>query len=286
MKPISIIALFLLVGGSLSPLLGQTMNDSYSIGINVVKDPQSSCPAFIGGVYPKSPAALAGLRPGDKLLKVNDTDVSSFNLMQISQSLRSNHPGNVSLLVERNHENIPFTIGREKYSMLLAKNGTKIVEGAIVPIDEPASEQAEKMQTLRFDPDHVDFRVFPLHYPPDQNRFYGGFEIYVLREPSRAIVGGIETSPASRAGLHWGDTIVAVDDVSLAGKSLPELEQLFSSNHASITRLTIDRNGAGKTITYTLARASDVLRENGKRMYKTRLVPSGVADEDLHCFHE
>jgi C-terminal processing protease CtpA/Prc len=145
------------------------------------------------------------------------------------------------------------------------------------------SEHTQKVQTLRFD--LADFRVFPLHYPADENRFYGGFEVYVPREPSRAVVGGIETGPASRAGLHWGDTILAVNDVPLSGKSLSELEQLFSSDHAMGTKLTINRVGSEKTITYTLVKASDLLKENGKRMYKDTLIPSGVADEDLHCFH-
>jgi len=50
--------------------------------------------------------------------------------------------------------------------------------------------------------------------------------------------------------------------------------------------MTIDRNSSEKVITYTLAKAADILQQNDKRMYKDDLIPAGVAAKDLHCFDE
>lgn len=269
-----------------SSLRGQALGDRYTIGISLLKSEKNSCPAFVFEVYPKSPAGLAGIHSGDKLIKVDGIDVSSFGSRQISQLICGDRANEVSILIEHQGAQSEFTMKREKFSLILADAGLKIADDAILPIDESAAEQSEKVSILNFDPDHIDFRVFPLHYPTALDLFYGGFEVYVFRNPRKVIVGGIENSPASRAGVHWGDTILNVNGVPVAGKSLAELEQMFSADHAVLTRLTIYRADAEKTIIYMLAKASDIIAENGKSMYKGRIIPSGVADRDLHCFDE
>jgi S1-C subfamily serine protease len=59
--------------------------------------------------------------------------------------------------------------------------------------------------------------VFPTHYPGGADLFYAGFELFVLRDPSQVMVGGIEESPASKAGVHWGDIVLSVNGLALAG---------------------------------------------------------------------
>src|SRR5580693_4526022 len=112
MTPTSILAVFPpLIGIAIPSVLhGQTIGDRYAIGVSFTKNWKSSCPAFVSGVYPKSPAARAGLRSGDKLLKVNGTDVSSLDLRQIATSIGSDHPGDVSLVVGRHRSEIAVTL--------------------------------------------------------------------------------------------------------------------------------------------------------------------------------
>ena len=270
--------------GVSSVLRGQLIGDTYTIGISLLKNERRSCPAFVFGVYPKSPAGLAGIQSGDKLLKVDGIDVSSFGSAEISRLIRDDRASEVSIRVERQGAQTEFTMKLEKFSSILADAGFKIADDAILPIDEPATEQSEKVRNLHFDPDHIDFRVFPMHYPTDLNLYYGGFEVYVFRMPSMVVVGGIESSPASRAGIHWGDTILKVNGVPVVGKSLAELERMFSADHPVLTKLTLYRASSEKTIIYTLAKASDIIAENSKSLYKGGIIPSGVADGDLHCF--
>jgi hypothetical protein len=97
-------------------------------------------------------------------------------------------------------------------------------------------------------------------------------------------VGGIEDSPAQKAGVHYGNAIISVNGVSLRGKSMAELERLFSSPKPASMTLVIDRDGAIKTFTLELAKASDVGRANGYQMYKGILIPAATPPDYLYCF--
>jgi C-terminal processing protease CtpA/Prc len=97
-------------------------------------------------------------------------------------------------------------------------------------------------------------------------------------------VGGIEDGPAKAAGVHYGDSTISVNGTSPRGKSLAELERLFSSPKPATMTLVIDRDGQKKTFTFKLAKASDVAVANHKRMYKGRMIPSVIPSSYLHCF--
>jgi C-terminal processing protease CtpA/Prc len=106
-----------------------------------------------------------------------------------------------------------------------------------------------------------------------------GFEIFVLRDPSQIVVGGIENGPASRAGVHWGDDIVAVNGVDPRNKSVAELEALFSSQKPASMTLTIDRDGVTKIFSLQLEQATVVMRNNQHQLAKGNLIPLGVPQE-------
>ena len=97
-------------------------------------------------------------------------------------------------------------------------------------------------------------------------------------------VGGIEDGPARRAGVHYGDEIVAVNGVDVRWKSIAELEQLFSSYKPVTMTLTIRRDGELKTFQFALEKARDIAKLNSRMPYKGRMIPDVIPKAYLHCF--
>lgn len=148
----------------------------------------------------------------------------------------------------------------------------------------PDTTDAEVERMLTFDGKRIETRVFPTHYPDNPEMFYAGFEMFVLRGPTQVTVGGIEDSPASRAGLHWGDVLVSINGVQVTRKTPIELQRMFSAKHRERMRLQIDRLGSTKVFDFYAEKARDIAHQNGKRFVNGQLVPIWVNDEYLHCF--
>jgi C-terminal processing protease CtpA/Prc len=146
--------------------------------------------------------------------------------------------------------------------------------------------QAELDRNSAIDFSRQTGRVFQrTHYPADAELFYPGFELFVLRDPQQVMVGGIEDGPGARAGVHYGDIVISVNGVSVAGKTVAGLEALFSSPKPMIMRLQIDRLGTTKMFEFPLAKASEIAMQNGRRILSSgQIVPLGAADPDLPCF--
>lgn len=271
----------LLVGsivlGVAAVLIAQQPTDSYMTGITLFSG--KGCPVFIGRVSSGSPAERAGIRPGDRLVAVGGVHVSEGG--EAGRLLRSNAPTPVALMLSRDGKEIEVVSEFEKRSSILAKSGMKALSGAIVPVD---TTQAEVDRMLAFDGQRYLARVFPTHYPAHPELFYAGFEIFVLRDPPQVTVGGIEDGPASKAGLHWGDVLVSVNDTPVAGKTPSELEQLFSATQPATVRLQIERLGLSRTFEIHLEKAGEVARRNGKRFVDGQIVPIWATHTDLHCF--
>jgi hypothetical protein len=137
---------------------------------------------------------------------------------------------------------------------------------------------------LAFDGRRYVARVFPTHYPAASELFYAGFEIFVLRDPTQVTVGGMEEGPASKAGVHWGDVLISVNEVPVAGKTPSELEQMFSDTRPVRMHLQVDRLGSVKTFEFPIETAAEIARKNGNRFVDSHLVPIWATDQDLHCF--
>jgi dipeptidyl aminopeptidase/acylaminoacyl peptidase len=251
--------------------------DPYSIGAAL--GGQGSCPVFISGVIPGSPAQRADIRGGDFLLAVGNTKVE--NVGHAADLLRSDNPGTVTVKLWRSGREIESVVGREKRSSILAKTGGKSV---------PAFQYfltAREAETERLLPlgGRVVGRVFsPTRYPDNPEMFYPGFEIFVLRGPEQITIGGIEDGPASRAGAHSGDVILSVNGIPVSKKTLLELQRLFSSTRPESMRLEIDRLGSVRTFQFKLAKASDIARQNGWRLAGGRFIPEFADGADPLCF--
>jgi predicted metalloprotease with PDZ domain len=262
--------------------LAQERPDPYSTGVLIAIGAMEPCPIFIGGVTANSPAEQAGVGSGDRLLEVDGKEVQGMPPPEVVKLLQWDQPGQVTLKLWHMGKEYEALIQREKLSSILAAAGMKEAGGRLVPLDTTDAE-VKRMMEMEPEPPPTVHRVFPLHYPLNTHLYYGGFEILILEHPPRVAVGGLEHGPAFRAGIHLGDVILSVNGVNPVGESREELEALFSSNQPKSLTLVVDRVTTTKTIEFQLEMASEVLKENHRRLVNGILLPDGMADEDLHC---
>ena len=63
-----------------------------------------------------------------------------------------------------------------------------------------------------------------------------------------------EEAPAARAGLRFGDKIVAVDGQSMKGKSFPEVRKFLLGPLGTVVKVTVEHAATGQTETVTITR--------------------------------
>jgi carboxyl-terminal processing protease len=63
-----------------------------------------------------------------------------------------------------------------------------------------------------------------------------------------------EGTPAHRAGLRFGDRIVAVDDQSMKGKTFPEVRKFLLGPQGTVVKVTVEHAATGKAETVTITR--------------------------------
>jgi membrane-associated protease RseP (regulator of RpoE activity) len=171
-------------------LFAQQTKLKYVIGASIVGS-KSPC-VFIGSVSAKSPAADAGIRTGDRIVTVDGTTVTT--VQDAAQHMRSESAKPVTLQLMRDGKLYSVTVQRELYTAILERDGMKALEsGVIAPLDATEAEMSHKMLAIR--EERFAYRVFPSHYPNDEKLYYPGFEIFVLKDPSEIVGGGIEMGP-------------------------------------------------------------------------------------------
>lgn len=263
-----------------SAVCGQDWSDRYAIGITLIQPAKGKAPVFIGEVRRGSPAALAGVLAGDRLLAVDGFAVATAG--EAARLTTSDKPRPVTLRLWRLGKEYEIRVEREKFKSILSRQGLRATgDGLIVPIE---ASDAEAARLAQLTPDRIVARAFPHHFPLNPESFSAGFEVLLLRDPLQAIVTGIELGPAWRAGLHNGDVILSIDGVDPQGKPAAELEDLLSSSAPKTVRLEIDRLGQRMKIELKLQRTSELMKENQRRLVDGVLVPYGLADEDVKWF--
>ncbi|MGA8541270.1 MAG: PDZ domain-containing protein [Terriglobales bacterium] len=258
--------------------------DDYVTGMTVVGRPNADrgCPPIVWKIEPDTPAMKAGIQPGDRLLGIDGH--RNLDIVQAGPFLRTKEQRLSVIELEGKNGPYKVEVGRIKASELYAKEGLKLgPDGVFFPADATEAE-IQRVGKIHSEPPH-DKKVFNVgHYPSDMNLYYPGFEVFVWDEPQPPLVGGIEDGPAKRAGVHYGDPIVSVNDINPRGKSMAKLERLFSSETAANMKLVVDRDGVLKVISFPLEKAVDVAAENNRRRFDGRMIPSGVPDAYLHCW--
>lgn len=260
--------------------LGQQPSSTIT-GLTIGGGSSDSCPVLVVGVWRGSPADRAGMKVGDALSTIDGKPVKRFDDAVRLLHADGNRP--VTLTFLRGETADSKIVGREKVAALLESSRQKMVDDVFVPLDFSEAEMQEKMKSLSLD--RFADRAFPSHYPTDERVYYGGFEVLTLKNPAQVVVLGIEDGPASRSGVHWGDTILAVNGVDPRGKTVAELEKLFSSDKPATMTLKIERSGVARTYVFDMEQAAQVLKDNGSRLFHNVPLPIGVPEKYLPCLY-
>jgi C-terminal processing protease CtpA/Prc len=276
------IVVFLLCAISPAPAPQETQ-PRYTIGIDITGS-KPPCPVFVNSVRKNSPAAQAGIKPGDRLTAVDGNIVTTPQ--DAAQHVRSTTANPVTLQLARDDKPYTVTVPRVDVAKLLEQNGWKMLkDGTIVQADSTDAEIPHFLAITQALENAKDLSVaFPGHYPANKQLYYPGFEAFVWDAGTQVTVGGIEDGPASRAGVRWGDEIIAVDGVDSHKKSVAELESMLSATTPRSTKLTIGRAGVRKTFSFELAQAATVLRDNQWQVINGKLIPLWAPEKYMPCF--
>jgi predicted metalloprotease with PDZ domain len=257
----------------------------YGIGIEVVGGVTPSCPVFIGKVFRDSPAARAGLEAGDRLISLDSHAV--VNVQDASQQLTSTEPKPIVVEFAREGKIQQATVQREDRVILLEKDGWRTLEVTLVRADATDADNRYQLATEKAfeSSSEANAVAFPdRHYPADKQLYYPGFEVFTWDSGKRVTIGGIEQGPAFRAGLRWGDEIVAINGVDPHGKSAVEIEAMLTSTRPSPVTMIVTRGATRKAAAFVLEQASAILTENQKKVVNGKIVPLWLPDEYLPCW--
>jgi len=261
----------------------QETKPRYVTGITII-GAGAPCPLFVGGVHKDSPAAKVGIKAGDLLVAVDGHTVAAAQ--DAVQALFSTSATPVTLQLVREEKPYTVTVQREELAVVLRKDGWKAVEGGFLVKSDATDTEVKYLLAVEkaVEGAHDRLIAFPGHYPENKQLYYPGFEAFLWGKGSQVTVGGIEDGPASRAGVGWGDRIVAVNGVDPRGKSVAQVESLLASPKPVTMTLIIERAGERKIFSFELAQAATVLRDNQRQIIKGKMIPFWVPEKYLHCF--
>ena len=114
------------------------------------------------------------------------------------------------------------------------------------------------LRTLDPHSNYYDRKEYEELRTDQRSEYYGiGASIGNQRTGDQAdtfILSTFEDSPAARAGLRFGDRIVAVDGINMRGKTSLEVRDKIRGPRGSVVRITLDRAASARTETVEITR--------------------------------
>ena len=129
-----------------------TSGNYYGIGAALSQDAKTK-EVTISKVYEGTPAEEAGLKDGDQIIKVNDTESTSKELAALVQEIRGEEGATVHLQVYRASNNKTFEIDVERKNVELPSITSKMLDGGIgyIQISEFQSKTDEQFKSALAD---------------------------------------------------------------------------------------------------------------------------------------
>ena len=105
-----------------------TLNGSYSgVGIQIAQDKDNN--VIITAVFKDSPAEKAGIKPGDKLLSVNDKSSSEKDVSELAAEIRNSTNKIIKIKIERDGEEKDIRVEKDMVVLKSVKSETYDIEG-------------------------------------------------------------------------------------------------------------------------------------------------------------
>lgn len=191
------------------------------LGVSIAEDREGR--VIITRVEEKSPAELAKLKPGDKILKIDGKEIITSD--QLVSEIRARRPGqNINLTVETGGETqeikvklgaVPEEEARRELELRFPDLFQRLPGGLSKPVlpDLPGAEKFE----FEFGFEHYRYIGVSLEQlNPELSRYFG------VPDGRGLLVARVSPgSPAEKAGIKVGDVIVAAD-----GRRVETLEAL------------------------------------------------------------
>lgn len=234
--------------------LGVTGKDTGSIIPTALSAPPAPEPGVVvTAIAPDSPAEVAGVRPKDVLLGLNDRRIETY--AQLATALRQVPPDcEIDIRVRRGAEYrtfrvklIPAPASEAEQQLFAFTQRLEAMEGelkALPPLDPGRQKLEPRVDMMR---NFVGQVTSPA--PPDiRLRVLYGLEVQPLTSQLMsffAVTNGLlvtsvlEKNKAARAGLQAGDVIVKVDDKEVA--SLANLLVLLDAQTNGSIEITVSR---------------------------------------------
>ena len=184
--------------------------------------------------------------------------------------------------VEGQPERAPIEIGAEDLRTFVSVLRA-VKDGYVDPVDDATLLKGAIAGVLAdLDPHSAFLTADELkQWDEDVQGVYGGLGIEVIGiDGVLRVIAPIDDSPAARAGILAGDSIVAIDGVAVAEREDEALDQLRGAAGTSV-ELSVDRAGSGTLLSFKLTR--EVILAQSVR---TRWLEPGYAYARLSVFQE
>lgn len=124
-------------------LVDSVSGEYYGIGVLIGVEKKSGNVVIVN-VFDGTPAKEAGLQQGDVFLKVNDTDVTGYELEDLTALVKGEKGTTVDVVVDRNGEEKKFTVSRDRIEV--ATVASKMLDDNIgyIIISQFASNTAQE----------------------------------------------------------------------------------------------------------------------------------------------